>query len=215
VFGPTNQRVFLFGGLDVARDSAFLWSGRVSAPLGWLDENGVRLRLFAGQGIYRYKPASFLGGWNAGAIETGELLVGYRIGSDSTALTAYVGGHFEYHYLLFADPANVSPGARYGPKVLVEIYSRFRQGIVVTVAASASAVHRSFSLRSTFAFQLGISQIGAEGAIFGNQRYTEVRAGLLARIPLGRIEIALTGGLLSNSGSRDGFYSTLLLYVPY
>jgi hypothetical protein len=69
-------------------------------------------------------------------------------------------------------------------------------------------------LRTTFARELGWFQLGIEGAAFGNARYSEARAGLLARMPLARTELTLAGGMLSNSDKGAGVYLTLSLYAP-
>ena len=52
-FDWLTRRLFFFGGVDIARDTAFGWSGIV-APFAHLDEDGTRIRIFGGHGRYRY-----------------------------------------------------------------------------------------------------------------------------------------------------------------
>jgi hypothetical protein len=209
------RRLFFFGGIDIARDSAFGWSGLVAAPFGHLDEDGTRVRVFVGSGRYRYATSAVIAGQNTGTVHAGEILIGRRIAFDATVLVAYLGAHVEQHALRAPDPANPVAGTRAGFKALLEIYTRPWPAFIATASASASTVNRSYALRATFARQLGSFQFGIEGAAFGDARYSEARAGLLARMPLLRAEVTLAGGILSNSDRGRGFYSTLSLYAPF
>jgi len=209
------RRLFFFGGIDVARDSAFGWSGVVTAPFARLDEDGTRIRVFAGSGRYRYSTGAVVAGQNTGTIHTGEILLGRRIAFDSTVLVAYLGAHVEHHALRAPDPTNPVAGTRAGFKALLEIHSRPWPAFIATASASASTVNRSYALRATFAREVGLFQLGVESAAFGDARYSEARAGLLARMPLMHVEVTLAGGILSNSDKGNGFYSTLSLYAPF
>jgi hypothetical protein len=186
----------------------------VFAPLGHLHEDGTRIRVFAGTGRYRYATGAVTTGRNSGTIHAGELLIGRRLTFDSTVLAAYLGAEVAQHALAAPDPTNPVAGTRAGFKGLLEIFSRPWPAFVATASASASTVNRSFALRATLARELGTLQLGLEGAAFGDARYSEMRAGLLARIPLIGAELTLAGGILANSDKGNGLYSTLSLYAP-
>jgi hypothetical protein len=211
--GALARRLYFFGGVDLARDSAFAWSGIVAAPFATLDEDGTRVRIFAGSGAYRYRTAA--AGENTGTKYAGEILLGRRIAFDATTLVAYLGAHVEHHALRAPDPSNPVAGTRAGVKALVELYTRPWPAFVATASASASTVYRSYAFRTTFARDLRFFQLGIEGSAFGDARSAEARAGLLARVPLTRMELTLAGGILSNSDKGRGIYSTLLLYAPF
>jgi hypothetical protein len=209
-----SRRLFFFGGIDLARDCDFTWAGGVLAPFDHIDADGLRVRVFAGHGHYRYRTGIALAGENRGRIDAGEVLLGRRLAFDSTTLTLYVGAHAEHHALRTPDPGNPLRGTRLGLKALLELHTRRWPGFVATAAIGASTATYAYTARGTVARELGAWQLGIEAAAFGNLRYSEIRAGLLARVPIMRLELTLSGGLLTNSNKGAGAYSTLLLYVP-
>jgi len=211
-----TRRLFFFAGLDVARDTAFGWSGIVVAPFAHLDEDGTRIRIFGGHGRYRYDTGAVPGGINTGQITSGELLIGRRIAFDALTLVAYAGAHVEHHVLQAPDPANPVTGTSAGLKALFEIHWRALQNFVATASMSASTVYRSYTARATLARELQpYFQLGAEAAAFGDARYSEVRAGVLIRTVLAPAELTLAAGMLSNSDKGRGAYTTLSLYAPF
>jgi hypothetical protein len=216
IFDALANRLYFFGGVDIARDSAFGWAGLVTAPLGALDQDGFRVRVFAGHGRYRYRTGAVPTGVNTGVDWSGELLVGYRLAFDSTTLVAYVGGHAAHHSLAFPDPSNPVVGNRVGLKALIELHSRAFQPLIVTASLGASTVYRAYAMRAAVAREMNtVWQIGVEGAAFGDARYLETRFGPIARIALSRYELTLAAGILSNSGKGRGVYSTFSLYTPF
>jgi hypothetical protein len=77
-------------------------------------------------------------------------------------------------------------------------------------------VHRAYQVQTTFVreFMPGIA-FGLEGAVLGDARYVEPRAGVLAQLTFGRSVVTLATGFLSNSDDGRGTYATLSLYAPY
>jgi hypothetical protein len=216
IFNALANRLYFFGGIDIARDSAFGWAGLVTAPLGALDQDGFRVRVFAGHGRYRYRTGAVAMGVNTGVNWSGELLVGYRLAFDSTTLVAYVGSHVAHYSLAFPDPSNPVVGNRVGLKALLELHSRAFQPLIVTASLGASMVYHAYALRAAIAREISsLWQIGIEGAAFGDARYLETRFGPIARLSLLRYEITLAAGILSNSGKGRGVYSTFSLYSPF
>ncbi len=211
-----TRRLFFFAGVDIARDTAFGWSGIVVAPFARLDEDGTRIRIFGGYGRYRYDTGAAPSGVNTGQVASGELLVGRRIAFDAVTLVAYAGAHVENHALQSPDPSNPVAGTSAGLKVLLEIHWRALQNFVATASLSASTVYSSYTARASLVheFQPRL-QLGVEAAAFGDARYSELRAGVLLRTALAPAELTLAAGMLSNSDKGSGAYTTLSLYAPF
>jgi hypothetical protein len=215
-FDWLTRRLFFFAGADIARDTAFGWSGIVVAPFAHLDEDGTRIRIFGGHGRYRYDTGAVPGGINTGLITSGELLIGRRIAFDAVTLVAYAGAHVEHHALQAPDPANPVAGTSAGLKALLEVHWRALHNFVATASLSASTVNRSYTARASLVHEFQPAfQLGGEAAAFGDARYAEQRAGVLIRTKLTSAELTLAAGLLSNSNKGSGAYTTLTLYAPF
>jgi opacity protein-like surface antigen len=211
-----KNRLFLFGGFDVARDSSFGWTGIVSAPWSRLDEDGLRLRVMAGLGHYRYRTDAVAGGVNEGTVSSGEIMLGWRRAFDPTVVVVYLGAQIEDHQLRDPDPGNPVSGTTMGIKGTIELFSRPWPDYIATALASASTVHGSYQARATFAREINPwLALGVEGTILGNARYVEPRAGLVAVTTVADRKLSLSGGYLSNSDKGDGLYLTLSLYAPF
>lgn len=211
-----KNRLFLFGGFDVARDSYFGWTGIVAAPSGRIDEDGPRLRLMGGLGRYRYHSSAVAGGVNEGTVSSGEIMLGWRRAYDPVIVAAYLGAQVENHQLSVPDPGNPVSGTAAGIKGTIEIFSRPWPDTIATANASASTVHCGYNARATFAREINSwLALGVEGAFFGDARYHEPRVGLLASTTLAGRILALSGGYLTNSDKGAGYYLTLSLYAPF
>jgi opacity protein-like surface antigen len=211
-----KNRLFLFGGFDVARDSYFGWTGIVAAPLGQLDQDGPRLRLMGGLGRYRYNMSAVAGGVNEGTVSSGEIMLGWRRAFEPATMVAYLGAQVETHQLSIPDPGNPVSGTAAGIKGTIEIFSRPWPDYIASLNASATSVHRGYNARATFAreFNSWIT-FGVEGAFLGDARYHEPRLGLLATTTMAGRMLTLSGGYLSNSDKGAGYYLTLSLYAPF
>jgi hypothetical protein len=211
-----KSRLFLFGGFDVTRDSSFVWTGIVLAPWSRLDEDGVRLRVMGGIGRYRYNTDAVASGVNEGIVSSGEIMFGWRRAFDRIVVVAYLGGQIEEHQLRDPDPGNPVSGTTLGLKGALELFSRPWPDYIATALASASTVHGSYQARATFAREINSwLALGVEGAILGNARYFEPRAGLIAVATIAGRKLSLSGGYLSNSDKGAGPYLTLSLYAPF
>ena len=79
-----------------------------------------------------------------------------------------------------------------------------------------STVHRAYHVRAGLLREFpAVFAIGIEGAVYGDVRYIEPRAGILASATFGKSVLTLAGGALSNSDKGRGIYATLSLYAPY
>jgi hypothetical protein len=213
---PTKNRIFFFAGSDVARDSAFGWAGVVTAPFGRLDEDGLRVRISAGVGRYRYRTPATSSGLNEASVASGELLAGFHRSSASGAITVYLGSHVQQQRLAEPDAGNSATGAAFGLKAAIETYARLDPVWLVNASASASSVHRTYHLRAAVLRELPPAfAAGIEATLLGDVRYVESRAGILASAAYGKSMLTLAGGVLSNSDRGPGIYATLSLYAPY
>ncbi len=211
-----KNRLFLFGGFDVAPDSSFGWTGIVLAPWSRLDEDGLRLRVMGGLGRYRYRTDAVAGGVNEGTVSSGEIMLGWRRAFDPTVVVVYLGGQIEEHQLRDPDPGNPVSGTTPGLKGAIELFSRPWPDYIATAFASASTVHNNYQARAAFTRELNSSlALGVEGTILGNARYVEPRVGLVAIATIADRKLSLSGGYLSNSDKGDGLYLTLSLYAPF
>jgi hypothetical protein len=212
---PVRNRILFFSGLDVARDSAFAWAGVAAAPFGGLGEDGLRVRISGGAGRYRYRTPATSSGFNEASVTAGELLTGLHRSFANGAITVYVGPNVEEQRLADPDAGNAAAGAAFGLKTAIEAYARLDPVWLVNASASASTVHRAYHVRAALLRELAPFAIGIEGAVYGDVRYVEPRAGLNASSTYGRSVLTLAGGALSNSDKGRGIYATLSLYAPY
>jgi hypothetical protein len=211
-----RDRLFFFGGADLARDSRFTWAGVTGSPHGLLHEDGLRVRLAGGVGRYRYRMGALPGGSNEVDVTSGELLVGYRLAYGSAAISAYMGAHVENQDLQTPDPGHPTAGTSAGVKGSLEYFTRPAESWFVAASAAASSVNRSYHGRFAAAREhpSGFA-LGAEASIHGDKRYTEPRAGLFVQRTFGRTNFALSGGYLHNSDRGDGAYGSFSVYAPY
>lgn len=214
--GPLANRLYFFAGADVGHDTGFAWIGTTVSPLGRLDEDGVRIRLFGGKGYYRYNTPVAPGGENTGEISTGEIMIGKRLLFDPMTITAYIGLDIRDYRLQHPDPRNPQSGGQAGVKAALEIYLRTAPDYFATGYANISSIFQNYSVRAAFsreftpAFSLGI-----EGALLGDTRYHEERAGLIASMRLAKNILSLASGIARNSDKGSGPYTTLTLYSPF
>lgn len=213
---PPADRLFFFSGGDIARDSRFVWAGLVTAPLGYLQDDGLRVRVAGGGGRYRYRTNAVPGGTNDAQLVSGELLLGYRHAIGSTAITAYLGAHVESQLLAEFDPGHRAQGVATGVKAAIEIYARLSPDSFAAASASMSTVHASYHARGAFAreYPKGFA-LGIETTVHGDARYVEPRLGAFAQMTFRRAVFTLSGGYLFNSDKGSSPYATLSVYAPY
>jgi hypothetical protein len=210
-----ENRLFLFGGADLARDSASGWAGFVAAPFSKLDEDGMRLKIAGGAGRYRYRTGALASGENEGRYDSAEVMIGRRVLFDPITLTAYAGLHTESHRLREPDPGNPVSGSRIGIKGAIELYARPWEHFVATTFASISSVYTGYQARAALMRELGSwFAFGIEGGMLGNARYSEGRVGLAGTLIWQRSILTLSGGYAANSAKGPGAYTTISLYAP-
>jgi hypothetical protein len=211
-----KNRLFFFGGVDVASSSQFAWSGVVGSPTGLLHEDGLRLRAAGGFGRYKYETQAVPGGTNEGNVSSGELMIGYRRDFGGVIVTSFVGLHAENQRLSFSDPGNEAQGTAFGAKAAIETFARLHPHWTLATSAAASTVHRSYHARAAISreYPSGFA-LGVEALVHGDARYHEPRVGLLAQATFSRTVLSIAGGYLDNSDKGSGAYATVSIYAPY
>ncbi len=216
-----DRKTDFFGGIDAARATTFAWMGVTYAPLGVLAEDGWRVRLIGGAGLYSYHTQIVPGGVNQANVFSGEVLGGYRKTFDGLLgqrvyAGLFAGLHYEDQMLFFSDPGNPAQGSEIGIKATLELYSRIQERYIASAFASVSSVHNKYHAKATLLYELNETWgIGGELALLGDARYNEQRAGLVGSLTWQKKVFALSAGFLDNSGRGDGGYITLSVYSPF
>lgn len=216
IFPVFAKRADFFGGIDATRDSTFAWSGMTFAPRGRLDEDGFRVRLTGGTGMYRYRTGNVPGGINEADVVSGEILGGYRHAFGPVIASAYLGIAYEDQRLRAADASNPTQGSETGIKAAFDLYVRLWSHYIATAFVTGSTVHNKYHARATFLRELNERwAVGVEGGALGDARSSETRAGLVGTLTWRGKIFALSGGFADNSDKGGSSYATLSVYAPF
>ncbi|HWK86572.1 MAG TPA: cellulose biosynthesis protein BcsS [Xanthobacteraceae bacterium] len=213
---PVPSRAFVFGGVDASRNSTFAWAGATAIPFGTLVEDGLRLRAMGGFGGYTYRTSATPGGRNSGTISSGELMAGYHKSFGATVVTGYLGLDVKRYSLQDADPANQETGTHAGIKAAIELYTRTAASWFMTAYGNVSSVFGNYSARAALHHEIAPGfALGVEGALIGDRRYDEQRAGLVATLTLPKSSLTMAGGVATSADNGTGAYTTISLYAPF
>jgi hypothetical protein len=213
---PVASRAFLFGGADAGQNYGFVWTGVTAIPFGNLGDDGVRVRAMGGIGQYEYNTSAVASGKNKGTISSGELMIGNRRSFGGAVLTGYVGLDAKNYTLRDPDPGNPETGSHAGIKAALELYARTAPAWFLTASGNISSVFGSYSARAAINNELAPGfALGTEGALLGDERYDEQRAGLIATVTFAKSSITVAGGIAHSSDSGSGVYTTLTVYAPF
>lgn len=208
--------VYVYTGLDVARDNLYGWGGAAWAPFGAMDREGLRLRAQLGGGQYRYRTEDVPGGWNTVTKQEGELLLGWQWLRGPHALALYVGANVIDNVLAQPDPANPDQGVAFGAKAVAEWFYRYDENWTLTAALSGSTADGTGHARATIARRMNDwYELGLEAGASTDWLSEDARGGLFIATPLPGWQLRASGGWRWSSDSDDGPYGTLSLYVPY
>lgn len=215
-----NEKADFFGGIDAASETTFLWMGATYAPFGKLADDGWRIRVMGGAGIYRYRTNFAPEGINDANVFSGELLAGYRktfrgVLGQTLYVGAFTGVHYEDQILVYDDPFNAARGSEAGIKATLELYSRIHDYYIASAFGTVSSVHGKYQLKAVLLRELNeMWAIGGEAALLGDARYNEQRIGPAISLTLRNRIFTLSAGALQNSGRGDGTYLTFSVYSP-
>lgn len=215
-----NQKADFFGGIDAASETTFLWMGATYAPFGILADDGWRIRVMGGAGVYRYRTPLAPEGINDANVFSGELLAGYRktfrgVFGQTLYVGAFAGLHYEDQILVYDDPFNAARGSEGGIKGSIELYSRIHERYIASAFATVSSVHSKYQVKAVLLRELSeMWAIGGEAALLGDARYNEQRIGPAVALTWRNRIFTLSAGALQNSGRGDGAYLTFSVYSP-
>ncbi|MCB1480242.1 MAG: cellulose biosynthesis protein BcsS [Rhodobiaceae bacterium] len=128
----------LFFGTDVSVTSRFVYSGAIAAPMGGLDQPGLRIRAYGGTGEYKLDDGTWVDK------QSGHLLAGWAHWQGDLGLTIYAGVAAERHD---APTTQSKHGTKTGAAVLAEGWWRADPRTVVSATAGYADVYETLSGR--------------------------------------------------------------------
>lgn len=208
----------VWGGVDVAPDSYYLYLGAVTAIGGQNDietESGWLLRGDVGYGEYDYNTI-LPGPTNAvidGDIVSVDAMIGYRhfFNTGANHITVYAGGELQNHDQSPRDLANTVEGSEFGGKASIELNVTPIEDIVVNTIGIYSSAFSSYWARGFVGYDMTSVTVGPEVRFLGNDEFNQRRLGLtFTDIDLGITSLTVSGGYANTSGNGDdGAYGTL------
>ncbi|MDX2204790.1 MAG: cellulose biosynthesis protein BcsS [Hyphomicrobiaceae bacterium] len=213
----------LWVGAEAYRNVWSLYSGVTWAPAGGLAEDGLRLRLVAGQSAFRYQAAT---GTARGAAPFGEAFVGYQAQVAATTVKAFAGVWGFSNILEPADAAAPWAHARLGPKLALETWTALSAAVWLSIDGSWSALESAHWSRARLGYRLSPAlSVGIEAGQSGTRQASAARVGGLVRYEWAGGEAALSGGIAGDAwglatgpqARADGLapYATLLLLLRF
>ncbi|MCB1481568.1 MAG: cellulose biosynthesis protein BcsS [Rhodobiaceae bacterium] len=128
----------LFFGTDLSVTSRFVYSGAVLAPMGGLDQPGLRIRAYGGAGDYKLDDGTWVDK------QAGHLLAGWAFWHGDLGVTVYAGVAAERHD---APTTQSKHGTKTGASVLAEGWWRVDPQTVLSATAGYSDVYETVSGR--------------------------------------------------------------------
>ena len=211
VASPASYEIWT--GADATSQYWSVWSGLTYAPLGSVSDPGVRLRINAGGGQYRYAGTTLVGGLATPATLTGtstfaEALAGYQAQVGRWTAKLFLGIHYQE---LHASAAELNPRNRsaLGFKIAFENWLELTPSLWASLDASWSHANDNYWSRARLGHRvLPELSLGIEAQAFGHDTQHMRRGGLFARYD-GRLgEIIVSGGIADQeAAARSAYFS--------
>jgi outer membrane immunogenic protein len=197
----TAKHVIAFTGVDVSKLSFDAYAGGMIAPFKDLDTSGLRLYVLGDGGWYKYFDSA--GNGIKGVSVSGDFLGGYAFEAENYSLNFFAGFNAENDTLNQVDPTNKVVGTEFGVKVRTDDWYNPTPKIQVHTEAEFSSAFLTYSGKASVGYDLfnkGIF-IGPEIGDLGDERYTQLRAGVsIAGIKINNnIQVDLSGGYANDS----------------
>jgi len=207
-----------FAGVDATGGSFFSYGGFTFSS-GGLDEDGLRLRLYAGYGYYQYTSTEVSGSGvsvdfdRRADVFQGEALAGWQFSTGPMTARLFAGLAYEEQAITPGDPDNALAGTHLGAKVAVETWFDLSSRAWLSVDASYATTTDAYS----GAFKLGLKpwpwlSLGPEAAAFGNEEFDGHRLGGFARWHCGGCDMTVSGGVSGDYDDDTGAYGALSFY---
>lgn len=203
--GPDRRAYEIWAGGDGTHRYASIWTGLTWAPLGAIDQDGIRLRAVTGAGRYTYEGWRLVGGLPAPARFTGismfaDALVGYHLQWGALTLKPFAGVAMAEHWTLPSDPISRINGRSVGAKLVLESWLRMGPALWANVDASWSQVHETVNVRARLGYRLlDDFSVGAEASALSDVDQDLRRAGLFVRYAWSWGEMSIGGGVTGTS----------------
>ena len=211
-------------GAEVGHDSWSLYVTSTIAPMGWLDQDGPRLRTTGGYGQYRYAGTRTIGGARMptdfrGVATFSEVLIGYQLGYGAATFKGFAGAAAVHHKVTPFDAGNETSGGDIGVKAAVESWVNLGEQPWLSLDASWTAAHDSYASRLRAGWRV-LPQVsaGIEAGAVGIESYDNARGGMFLRWAAAWGEVSASGGrsrTLESVQSSDTTYGTLNVLVRY
>ncbi len=207
-----GQHVSVFTGVDFTSIGSYTgFAGATIAPVGKLDESGLRIGLFGAAGSYKYDTTIEGPTTVKGTFAVGDVLLGYGVAHDNWNAKFYAGLSIQDHSLSPVDPNNPVQGAKAGLKVQGDIWINPTAQTMVLGLASFSTVFNSYYATVKTGYDVFGKQIfiGPEAIAQGNDRYAQLGVGAhISGIKLGKnAELGFSAGYLQSSDVGSGAYA--------
>lgn len=207
------QSVEVWIGAEAFRHAWSVYTGATFAPGGSIQQDGLRLRIVAGQSQYRA---------SAGRVVSpfADVLAGYQLQIASVTIKAFAGASGIANLESRQDLAAFWDRTLVGPKAALETWWTIGDSAWTSLDLSWSQPHQSYYGRLRAGWRLAPQiSLGLESGLVGNATGGSLRAGPFARYEWDAGEISLSGGVATDSalgwfgptpGNRDvGGYATL------
>jgi outer membrane immunogenic protein len=202
---PTHVESFV--GVDVSKLSFDGYAGGMIAPFKDSDTSGFRLYILGDGGWYKYYDST--GAGIKGVSISGDFLGGYAFEADNYSLNFLAGFNAENDTLSAIDPTNKVVGTELGVKVrtddwynpITRVQLHYEGEFATTFMTYYNVASAGYDFFNNSVF------VGPDVGVLGNERYTQLRAGLAVNgIKLKNIEFDVSGGYANDSVVGPGEY---------
>ena len=205
-----SNRVLVFSGVDVSKDSYGGLIGTMIAPFKDLDTSGLRFFMLGEAGTYKY-PA---GGTSIrGVFEGGDALAGYGFEGDNYSINLLAGVSAVNHTLSEVDPENKVQGTRFGAKVRGDAWINPTPQTLTYGEAEYSTAFNTYFSKLKLGYDVTSGKqifVGPEVAALGDERFNQWRVGgHVTQMKWGRVQFDVSAGYAHDSVVGAGAYGTV------
>ncbi len=205
----------MWTGAESYRTAWSVYIGTTWAPFGALQDQGLRLRVVAGQSSFEYRRD---GAQAHGLAPFAEAFAGYQVRWGPTTLKGFAGAWGYSDILSRADALHAWNRARFGPKFVAETWTEMPAGFWLATDANWSSLRNAYWTRVRLAARvLPALSAGLETGFAGTQDAHAARVGGLLRYDWAAGEIAASAGLATNPAATavDAAHATRAGATPF
>ena len=206
-----SKALEVWSGGDATRNVWSIWAGVNWSPFGKIEDDGFRVRLGGGGGMYRYT-AMIEGARTSiyGTTAFADVLAGYQMSIGSMTLKVFGGATFDAHALDPRDPSNPVDYTASGAKAVVEAWINLTPAAFAQIDASVATAHEAYWSRLRLGYRVTRRlALGLEAGAFGNRTSDSRRAGVFARYEWLDGEISASGGVSGDIAEPRNAYATV------